>query len=428
MGLTLIGDLFIRPDGVLEMLMRFNALRALRPPKDLAAKVASVPYDVVNRNEAAALAAGNPVSFLHICRPDIDLPEEMDPHDDAMYAKGRENLERFQAEGTLVRDEKPGIYIYRLVMGGKAQTGIVGCVHIDDYEHDLIKKHEKTRRDKEDDRTRHVLEMNANAEPVFLTYKDDAELARLMAEAVKTEALYDFTAVDGVRHTMWKAPAVDGYVKAFGRVPHVYVADGHHRCASAWRAGKERREGNAGHTGDEEYNWFLAVLFPASEVRILSYNRVVKDLNGQTPAQVLEKLKGVGKVSATDIPTPPGSGSFCVYLDKKWHRVDIDERTIDRNDPIESLDVALLESRVLGPILGIGDIRTDKRIDFVGGIRGPAELEKRVNSGEMAIGFSMYPTTIEQLIAVSDAGRIMPPKSTWFEPKLRSGLLVHTLD
>lgn len=408
--------------------MRFNALRALRPPRDLAAKVASVPYDVVNRDEAAALAAGNAVSFLHVCRPDIDLPASVDSHDDRIYAKGRANLDRFEAEGTLVRDDTPGVYIYRLVMGGQAQTGIVGCVHIDDYEHDLIKKHEKTRRDKEDDRTRHVLEMNANAEPVFLTFKDDAALAKLIVEAMKGEALYDFTAVDGVRHTMWKAAANGAFVKAFGGVPHVYVADGHHRCASAWRAGKQLREGNRGHTGDEEYNWFLAVLFPASELRIMPYNRVVKDLNGQSPAQVLERLRGVGRVSATSKSAPGGAGSFCVYLDGTWRLVEMDEKSIDRSDPIESLDVALLESRVLGPILGIGDIRTDQRIDFVGGIRGAGELEKRVNSGEMAIGFSMYPTSVEQLIAVSDAGRIMPPKSTWFEPKLRSGLLVHTLD
>ena len=267
--------------------MQFNALRPLRPPKDIAAKVASVPYDVVNRDEAAELAKGNPVSFLHVCRPDIDLPASVDPHDDRVYTKGRANLERFEAEGTLVRDDQPGVYIYRLVMGGRAQTGIFGCVHIDDYEHDLIKKHEKTRRDKEDDRTRHVLEMNANAEPVFLTYKDDANLAKLVAEAMKGEALYDFTAVDGVRHTMWKAPAIDAIVKAFGKVPHVYVADGHHRCASAWHAGTQLRERHRNHTGSEEYNWFLAVLFPASELRIMPYNRVVRDLKGQTPAQVL---------------------------------------------------------------------------------------------------------------------------------------------
>ena len=408
--------------------MRLNPFRALRPPRDFAARVASVPYDVVNREEAAQLAKGDAVSFLHVCRPDIDLPPDVDPHDDRIYARGRENLDRFQAEGTLVRDDQPSIYIYRLVMGGKAQTGLVGCVHIDDYENDLIKKHEKTRRDKEDDRTRHVLEMNANAEPVFLTYKDEAEVARLMAEAVKGEALYDFAAVDGVRHTMWKAPDAAALVQAFGKVPHVYVADGHHRCASAWRAGKALRQKNPNHTGREEYNWFLAVLFPASQVRIMAYNRVVKDLNGQTPAQVLEKLRSVGRVSAADKPTPPAPGSFGVYLDRRWHLVEIDEKSIDRSDPINSLDVALLESRVLEPILGIGDIRTDKRIDFVGGIRGTAELEKRLNGGEMAIAFSMYPTTVAQLMAVSDAGRIMPPKSTWFEPKLRSGLLVHTLD
>lgn len=408
--------------------MRISPFRALRPPRGLAAKVASVPYDVVNRDEAAELARGNPLSFLHVCRPDIDLPADVDPHDDRIYAKGRENLDRFQAEGTLARDESPAIYIYRLVMDGKAQTGLVGCVHIDDYEHDLIKKHEKTRRDKEDDRTRHVLEMNANAEPVFLTYRDEAEVARLIAEAVKSEALYDFTAVDGVRHTMWKAPDAAALVRAFGNVPHVYVADGHHRCASAWRAGKALREKSPRHTGREEYNWFLAVLFPASQVRIMAYNRVVKDLSGQTPAQVIERLRRVGRLSPATSPRPPAPGSLCVYLDRTWHLLEIDEKSIDRRDPINSLDVALLESRILEPILGIGDIRTDKRIDFVGGIRGTAELEKRVNTGEMAIAFSMFPTTVAQLMAVSDAGRIMPPKSTWFEPKLRSGLLVHTLD
>lgn len=408
--------------------MRVNPFRALRPPRDIAAKVASVPYDVVNREEAVELARGNPLSFLHVCRPDIDLPADVDPHDDRIYARGRANLDRFQAEGTLVRDNQPAIYVYRLVMDGKAQTGLVGCVHIDDYENDLIRKHEKTRRDKEDDRTRHVLEMNANAEPVFLTYRDDEEVARRMAQAVKGEALYDFTAVDGVRHTMWSAPDASALVRAFGKVPHVYVADGHHRCASAWRAGKALRGKNPNHTGSEEYNWFLAAIFPASEVRIMPYNRVVTDLNGQTPVQVLEKLRRVGRVRATDKPTPPAPGTFCVYLDRQWHLLELDEGSIDRSDPINSLDVALLESRVLEPILGIADIRTDKRIDFVGGIRGTAELERRVRNGEMAIAFSMYPTTVAQLMAVSDAGRIMPPKSTWFEPKLRSGLLVHTLD
>ena len=409
--------------------MRFNPFRALRPATpELAASIASVPYDVVNREEAAALAAGNPRSFLHVGRPDIDLPPETDPHDDRIYAKGRENLDRFVREGTLVRDRDKTLYIYRLVMDGRSQTGVVGCVHIDDYENDVIKKHEKTRRDKEDDRTRHVLTLNANAEPVFLTVKDDAALDRLMAEATKAAPLYDFTARDGVQHTIWRVADARPYVEAFGRIPAAYVADGHHRCASAWRAGKELRSKHPGAGPDAEFNWFLAVLFPANQLRILSYNRVVKDLGGMSPEDFLARLAKIGKASPTTNPNPPRPGTLAVYVDRKWHLVEIDEKTIDRRDPIRSLDVALLEERVLGPILGIGDVRTDKRIDFVGGIRGSKELEKRVNSGEMAVAFSMYPTTVPQLMAVSDAGQIMPPKSTWFEPKLRSGLLVHTLD
>jgi uncharacterized protein (DUF1015 family) len=407
--------------------MRLHPFRALRPPPAIAGEVAAVPYDVVNREEAAALAAGNPQSFLHVGRPDIDLPADTDPYDARVYAQGRAALDAFLADGTLVRDGEPALYLYRLIMDGRQQVGIVGCVHVDDYEHDLIRKHEKTRKDKEDDRTRHVLTLNAHAEPVFLAYRPVAAVDALVAAATSAAPLYDFTAPDGVRHSLWKVAPADALVRAFAAVPLSYVADGHHRSASAWRAGKERRAANPQHTGDEEYNWFLAVLFPSDQLHILPYNRLVKDLNGLTPEQFRATLGGLGRVERTTDPVPPVAGSFCVYLPGGWWRVTIDQATIDARDPIGSLDVSLLQERVLTPLLGVGDPRTDKRIDFVGGIRGTGELERRVDSGEMAVGFSMHPTTMDQLLAVSDAGAIMPPKSTWFEPKLRSGLLVHEM-
>ena len=407
--------------------MRLNPFRAVRPRPDLAAQVASVPYDVVNRREAAELARGNPHSFLHVGRSDIDLPEGVDPYDPRIYRRAREALDELLEKGTLVRDQEARLFVYRQVMDGRAQTGVVGCVHVDDYERDVIRKHEKTRQDKEDDRTRHVLTLNANAEPVFLTYRGRAEIDRLV-EAITTAApLYDFTAPDGVRHTVWRVPDSNGLARAFGTVALAYVADGHHRSASAWRAGKELKGKNPLHRGVEEYNWFLAVLFPSDQLRILPYNRVVRDLDGQTPAQVLERLRGLGRISPATDPVPERSGVFGIYLDGRWHRLELDPAGIDRADPIASLDVSLLQDRVLSPILGIGDPRTDKRIDFVGGIRGTAELERRVRSGEMAIAFSLFPTTLDQLMAVSDAGHVMPPKSTWFEPKLRSGLFVHEL-
>lgn len=410
--------------------MRFNAFRALRPTPSLVAEVAAVPYDVVNRAEAAALAEGNPHSFLHVGRSDIDLPDDTSAYDPRVYATARAALDRFAAAGTLVRDEQPALYLYRQIMDGRSQVGVVGCVHIDDYECDLIRKHEKTRKDKEDDRTRHVLTLNANAEPVFLTYTGTRAIDALVEPVLATAPLYDFTAPDGVRHTVWPVKDAAPFVRAFGAVPHAYVADGHHRSASAWRAGKELRANNPSHRGDEEYNWFLAVLFPASQLRILPYNRLVHDLNGHSAAAVLAALGKVGRVSpaTADDAQPSRPGVFGVYLAGHWYTVELEQSTVDRTDPIGSLDVSLLQDHVLTPILGIGDPRTDKRIDFVGGIRGPAELERRVDSGEAAIAFSLYPTTVDQLMAVSDAGEVMPPKSTWFEPKLRSGLFVHTLD
>ena len=408
--------------------MRLHSFPAIRPAPELASRVAAVPYDVVDRDEAAELARGNPHSFLHVGRSDIDLPDDTDPHDPRVYSGARAALESFIAQGTLIRDREPSLYLYRQTMDGRSQVGVVGCVHVDDYENDVIRKHEKTRPDKEDDRTRHVLTLNAHAEPVFLAYRGEKRIDDLTAAVLRTEPLYDFTAPDGVRHTVWQIPDSRALAHAFEAVPTAYVADGHHRSASAWRAGKERRAANPRHLGNEEYNWFLAVLFPADQLTILPYNRVVRDLAGKTAADVLRDLAQVGRVTRTDNPRPPHPGSFCVYLERAWHRVELDPGSIDRSDPIGSLDVSLLQDRILGPILQVGDPRTDKRLEFVGGIRGPAELERRVNSGDMAIAFSLYPTTMEQLIAVSDAGKVMPPKSTWFEPKLRSGLFVHELD
>ncbi len=408
--------------------MRIHPFTAVHPQPNRAAQVACVPYDVINTAEAKELAAGLPHSFLHVIRSEIDLPDDVDHYDARVYAKARENLTRFLHDGTLVRDSKPGLFLYRQVMNHRAQVGIVCCCHIDDYVNDVIKKHEKTRKDKEDDRTRHVLELNAHAEPVFLAYRDVEAINDMVDRDMNDRPLFHFIAKDGVTHTVWTVHDPNPYLAAFANVPTAYIADGHHRSASAARAGVELRAANPRHTGNEEYNWFLAVLFPASQLNIMPYNRLVKDLNGQSPAQFLDALKKAGALSATGNASPQKSGQMCAYVDRHWHLLTFDPQSINHNDPIASLDVSLLEERVLRPILGIGDVRTDKRIDFVGGIRGTAELERRVNSGEMAVGFSMYPTTMQQLMAVSDAGVIMPPKSTWFEPKLRSGLLVHTMD
>jgi uncharacterized protein (DUF1015 family) len=424
--------------------MRFHRFASLLPAPEAAPRVAAPPYDVVNRAEARAIARENPESFLHIGRSDVDLPDSVDQYDPRIYAGARAALDRFVREGTIRRDATPSIYLYRLVMGGKSQVGVVGCVHIDDYEQDIIKKHERTRHDKEDDRTRHVLALNANAEPVFLSYRDRGSdgqrvggspgleaarhLSELMAKDMSGTPIFDFASSDGVRHTGWRVAGPGAYEAAFGAIDYSYVADGHHRCASAWRAGKERREANRAHSGDEEYNWFLAVLFPASQLQILPYNRLVRDLAGLTPSAFLERLGQVGTVTRGAPATPPRPGSFSVYLEGAWYGVELDTGSIRGGDPLASLDASLVQDRVLGPTLNIADPRTDKRIDFVGGIRGTAELERRVNSGEMAAAFSLYPTSMAQLFAVADAGLMMPPKSTWFEPKLKSGLFVHTLD
>ena len=407
--------------------MRLHPFDAVRPKSELAPQVAAVPYDVVNRDEACELAQGNPHSFLHVGRADIDLPPDVDPHDPRIYRTAREALDRFVAQGVLVREGAPALYLYRQIMSGRVQTGVVGCVHIDDYEQDVIRKHEKTRQDKEDDRTTHVLTLEAHAEPVFLTYRGRPRIDVLSEAVLATEPVHDFTAPDGVRHTVWRISDPAPWLEAFREVPHAYVADGHHRSASAWRAGKERRAANPEHRGDEEYNWFLAVLFPGRS----AHHHALQSGGPGSGRQVAGRgapgaaARSAGCRRQTTLARPGRGPSVCI-----WPMPGIGSSSMRRastaRDPIGSLDVSLLQDQVLGPILGVGDPRTDKRIDFVGGIRGTAELERRVNSGEMAIAFSLYPTTVDQLMAVSDAGAIMPPKSTWFEPKLRSGLFVHT--
>jgi uncharacterized protein (DUF1015 family) len=406
-------------------MLRIRPFQGLRPAPQLASQVACVPYDVVDRAEAAALAQGNPYSLLHVDRAEIDLAPETDPYSDAVYAKALENFTKLQTEGALVRETGRVLYLYQQIMGDHSQTGVVALCHIDDYEANLIKKHEKTRKDKEDDRTRLIGTLSADTGPVFLTYRGMDAIDRAVTEGKRGAPLYDFTAPDGIRHTLWRIEHGEELVEDFGRVPCAYVADGHHRTASAVRVGKERRAANPQHTGNEEYNWFLAVLFPGSQLRILPYNRCAHDLNGRTEEGLIEELKA-GGFSVEDAPDGivPASGEVRMYLGGKWRRV---VWTPDAAaDPIARLDVTVLQDRVLAPLLGIDDPRTSKRIDFIGGIRGTAELEQRVNDGRAAVAFSMYPTTVEQLMDIADAGAIMPPKSTWFEPKLRSGLFVHT--
>jgi uncharacterized protein (DUF1015 family) len=400
--------------------------RALRPPADIAAEVACVPYDVISTAEARALAEGKERSFLHVIRPEIDLPEATGLYDDAVYEKGAENFHRFTKEGWLEEDLEPGLLIYRLERDGHPQIGVVGCCSADEYDAGLIVKHERTRPDKEDDRTRHVLTLSAHPEPVFLAHPPSPEIDRLLAEGSTGAPLYDFTADDGIRHTVWKAPDPEALERAFAALPAIYVADGHHRTASASRAREARREVNPDHTGQEAYNFFPATVFPADQLRILAYNRIVTDLAGRSPADLLAEL-AKRYTLFPDPPTEPARRGECsMYLDGRWHGLRLAlESAPAPKDPVSGLDIARLQDGILAPLLGIGDPRTDKRIDFVGGARGPEELVARVDRGDAAVAFSMYPTSMEELMAVADAGEVMPPKSTWFEPKLRSGLFVH---
>ncbi|MEZ0255412.1 MAG: DUF1015 domain-containing protein [Chthoniobacter sp.] len=405
-------------------MLRIKAFQGLRPTPPLVAEVACVPYDVVDREESAALAAGHPQSLLHVDRAEIDLPSETDPYSDAVYAKARENFLGLQDEGALIRETEPCIYLYQQRMGSHVQVGVATVCHIEDYERDIIKKHEKTRRDKEDDRTRLIGTLSADTGPVFLTYRNSAPIDQLVADVQKNAPLYDFTAPDGIQHTVWRIPGAQAFVEAFAQVPVSYVADGHHRTASAVRVGRERRAANPSHTGDEDYNWFLCVLFPACQLQILPYNRAVKDLNGHTKEGFLEAVGRTFTLLPSGSPTPKRPGEIRMYLDGVWY--DLAWQPAVNADPISQLDVTGLQDRLLAPLLGIDDPRTSKRVDFIGGIRGTDELVKLVDSGKAAVAFSMYPTTVEQLMAIADANQIMPPKSTWFEPKLRSGLFIHT--
>lgn len=403
--------------------MRIRAFQGLVPSPSLAPEVACVPYDVVNTSEAAALASGKPHSLLRVDRAEIDLPPGTDPHADVVYAKARENFLALQRDGVLARETEPCLYVYQQRMGAHRQRGLVAVCHVEDYDAGLIKKHEKTRKDKEDDRTRLIDTLGANTGPVFLTYRDEAAASALVEAKVRETPLHDFTAPDGIQHTVWRIARGTEWIAAFDRVPWSYIADGHHRAASAARVARLRRERNPQHTGGEDYNWFLCVLFPASELKILPYNRIVRDLNGRTPEALLAEVKSRFGLVENVAPTPSAVGDVSMYLGGKWHGLRLAPES--GADPVARLDVSILQDRLLAPVLGIEDVRTSTRIDFVGGIRGTVELMKRVDA-EGGVAFSLYPVTIDQLMDIADAGQIMPPKSTWFEPKLRSGLVVHT--
>lgn len=405
--------------------------RALRPPKALAERVAALPYDVMNVEEARAMAVGNPYSFLHISRAEIDLSPDVDPHDDQVYEKGRENLEQFIAQGTLVQDASDCYYVYRQTMGSIAQTGLVACSAVDDYRMEVIKKHELTRADKEEDRVQHIDRLDANDEPVFYTYRHDAGIAAIIDAAAKGEPEYDFTTSDGVSHTLWAIrgrETIDRLTALFGAIDTLYVADGHHRSAAASRVAELRRAADQDRTGEKEYDYFLTVIFPDNEMNIMPYNRVVKDLSGASAEDFLEKVAQSFTLRKVDsLFTPVRRHSFGMYLDKDWYELAPKEGTFDEANAVARLDVSILQNNLLAPVLGIENPRTDQRIHFVGGIRGTGELVRLVDGGEYLVAFSLFPTSITELMELADAGKIMPPKSTWFEPKLRSGLFVHLL-
>lgn len=406
-----------------------HPFKAVFPFPQVAAQVAAPPYDVVSADEAAALAAGNPLSFFHVSRSEIDLPKGTDAYSPAVYEQAKANYERIRREAPLFQETEPVFYLYSLVMQGRRQTGVVVAASVDDYDRDIIKKHEKTRRDKEDDRTRHILTLRSQTGPVFLTCKPEAALNALAERIMADPAFVDFTAGDGIRHTVWRVAAaadVAALRAIFGAMPALYIADGHHRAASASRVRKQLRAANPRHTGDEEYNRFLAVVFPADQLQILPYNRVVQDLNGLTPAQFLKRCEAHFQIRPVTAPVPDRPGTVHVFLGGQWLAMTHAGDTSGLS-PMDRLDVSLLQNLVLGPVLGIDDPRTSKRIEFVGGIRGTACLEEKVRGGGAEVAFSMYPTTVDQLMDIADAGGIMPPKSTWFEPKLRDAVLIHDL-
>ena len=407
--------------------------KGIRPPKAMVEEVASRPYDVLNSAEARAEAGDNEKSLYHIIKPEINFPEGTDEHDPCVYESAAEHFQMFQDKGWLVQDEKENYYVYAQTMNGKTQYGLVVGAYVPDYMNGVIKKHELTRRDKEEDRMKHVRVNNANIEPVFFAYPDNAELDAIVAKYTAGTPEYDFIAPgDGFGHTVWvidQQEDIDAITKAFAAMPALYIADGHHRSAAAALVGAEKAQQNPNHKGDEEYNYFMAVCFPANQLTIIDYNRVVKDLNGLTPE---EFLAAVGKnfvieKKGAEIYKPEALHNFSLYLEGKWYSLTAKEGTYDDNDPIGVLDVTISSNLILDEVLGIKDLRSDKRIDFVGGIRGLGELKKRVDSGEMKVAFALYPVSMKQLMDIADTGNIMPPKTTWFEPKLRSGLIIHKL-
>ncbi len=409
-----------------------RAFPGLRPAEGRAADVAAPPYDVMNAAEAREMVNGRPWSFLHISRPEVDLPEGIDPYAPEVYAKAAENLQKMQMEGVLVRDAKPCYYVYRLTMGEHQQTGLAAAASVEAYDTNRIKKHEFTRPAKEDDRVRQVDALNAQTGPVFLVYPSTVGVDETLAQVTESAPDMDVTAADGVRHEVWVVDdesIVASLTEAFDAMQALYVADGHHRSAAGSRVGAARKAANPQHTGDESYNYFLTVIFPHNQMQILDYNRVIKDLNGLDKPAFLNKITEVFTLEPSDQPVKPAApAEFGMYLDHQWYRLRLNPERIPVNDPVARLDVSLLADNLIEPILGIADPRRDSRIDFVGGIRGLEGLEKRVDTGEMQVAFALFPTSMEDLMAVADAGEVMPPKSTWFEPKLADGLVSHVLD
>lgn len=409
----------------------FKHFKAVRPNKEYADKVAALPYDVMNSEEAREMVEGNPYSFLHVDKAEIDLPKDTYLYDKVVYEKAAENLKKLVDDGICKKEEKECFFIYRQIMNDRSQTGLVGCASIDDYINNIIKKHELTRADKEQDRINHVDNCNANTGPIFLTYKNGDSVKKIIADWQESHAPeYDFVA-DGVAQTVWvidDSAVNEAIAEEFDAIDYLYIADGHHRCASAVKVGLKRREANPGFTGEEEFNRFLAVSFPADELEIMDYNRVIRDTKGMSRDQLLTAISTsfTFEVAKTAPYKPEEKHTFGLYIDGTWYKLTAKEGTFDPNDPVSQLDVSILQNNLISPILGIDDPRTDKRIDFVGGIRGLEELERRANT-DMALAFSMYPTTLDDLMAIADADLIMPPKSTWFEPKLLSGLFIHEL-
>ncbi|MFO7723892.1 MAG: DUF1015 family protein [Bacteroidales bacterium] len=414
-------------------MVKIKSFKGIRPVKDKAELIASRPYDVLNKEEARKEAGGNPYSFLHVIKPEIDLPDDISEYSMQVYEQGKNYFHKLLNDGVLFQDEQEMIYVYAQTMNGKTQYGIVACAAVEDYLNDRIRKHELTRPDKEEDRKMHVRVSGMNYEPVFFTYPGVAALDNIIAGIVKGVPEYDFTSVDGFGHHLWVVKdqsVISRIVELFAQIPATYVADGHHRTAAAALVGNERREQNPNHTGDEEYNFFLAVHFPADQLTIIDYNRVIKDLHGLSARQLLEKLDHAFEVEnkGNEEYKPSSLHNFSMYLEGNWYSLTARPGFFNDDDPIGCLDVTILSDQVLTPIFDITDLRKSKRIDFVGGIRGLGELKRRVDSGEMAVAFALYPVSMEQLIKIADTGNIMPPKTTWFEPKLRSGLVVHSLD